>query len=142
MIKVSRGNAAVGLGLLVVGALGFGAGALLQGPTSLSYLSQMGTILVAAIPALAAYVRTGKIKSETAEIRSSVEQVQAQTNGTTSTLVDVTGRAVDALAAIAANPEARQRAAGLLRMIEDALPDQPHPEPGALPATSTVTPNQ
>lgn len=128
MIKINRQNAALGLTTLVVGVLGFGAGALLRGPTSLSYLSQVGTILVAAIPALAAYVRTGKVETKANQIQTSMEQVRTQTNGTTTNLMEVTSRAVDALAAIAGDPVARQRAAGLLRMIESTLPDQPHPD--------------
>jgi hypothetical protein len=141
MINISRRNAAVGLALVAAGVIGFGAGDLLRSPTNLALLTQLWPVLVAAIPALAAYVRTGKVASEATEIKEAVAEVKAQTNGTTSSLVDMTSRAVDALALIANDPAARQRAAGLLRTIEAALPDQPHPEETGNTPAATVPPD-
>lgn len=122
--KINRNTVAVVLAAAVAGALGFGAGALLRGPSSLAFLSNVGTILLAAIPALAAYVRGGKIQQE-------VQTIKEQTNGTTSGLVDVTSRAVEALAAIAADPASKRRAAELLRAIEAEVttPAAPAPDP-------------
>jgi hypothetical protein len=128
-IKISRNTVAVVLLALVAGVVGFGAGALLRGPGSLAWLSNLGTILLAAIPALAAYVRGGKIQQE-------VQTIKEQTNGTTGALVDVTARSIQALAAIAQDPASRRRAAELLREIEQDpnLPTPAHPPVESPPA--------
>lgn len=123
-VKTTRATMAVVLAAVVAGMSGFGAAGLLRGVDSLAFLQNLGTILLAAIPALAAYVRGGKIQQE-------VQTIKAQTNGTTGNLVDITSRAVDALAAIAADPASKRRAAELLRAIEteSATPATPAPEP-------------
>jgi hypothetical protein len=122
-VKITRNTVAVVLAALVAGAAGFGAAAALRGADSLAFLQSLGTILLAAIPALAAYVRGGKIQAE-------VQTIKEQTNGTTAAVVDITGRAVDALAAIAADPASKRRAAELLRAIEaENTPTIPPPDP-------------
>jgi hypothetical protein len=109
--RISKSGIAVGLALVVAAAGGFGIGAFVRGGVSLGYLGQIGTVLVTAIPALAAYLRTGKIQK-------AVDTVKEQTNGTTSALITNNSRAIMALAAIADDPHARIRAAALLRRIE------------------------
>jgi hypothetical protein len=132
-IRITRNTVAVVLLALVVGLVGFVAGALLRGVGSLAWLNQLGTILLAAIPALAAYVRGGKIQAEVATIKQ-------QTNGTTAGLVDVTGRAVEALAAIAKDPASRARAAELLRAIEAENATPPATPPPAPPPPVVPSP--
>jgi hypothetical protein len=131
MSAVTRNTAVVVLAAVVAGAVGFGAGAQLRGLASLSFLSNVGTILLAAIPALAAYIRGGRIQREVSTIRE-------QTNGQATAMANMTGRAVEALAAIADDKPSAQRAAQLLRRIaaaaEPALPPDPDPPPPVIPS--------
>lgn len=126
---VTRNTAVVVLVAVIVGGIGFAAGAEVRGLGTPAWISQLGSALVAAVPAIAMFVRGGRIQKEVATIRE-------QTNGTTSGLVDVTARAVAALAAIAADPDSSRRAAELLRTIEQAAgstagtPDGTPPPPG------------
>lgn len=129
MSAVTRNTVAVVLAALVAGVFGFGAGAQLRGFGSPAWTSNVGGILLAAIPALAAFVRGGRIQKQVAAI-------QEQTNGTTGNLVDITSRSIDALAAIAADPASKRRAAELLRTIAaeaeantPATPAPPAPPP-------------
>lgn len=130
---MSRGNVAVGLALLVAAVGGFGIGAFVRGGVSLGYLGQIGTVLVTAIPALAAYVRTGRIQK-------TVDTVKEQTNGTTSGLLVNNSRAIMALASIADDPHARIRAAALLRRIEAEVTGTAEEPPGAAPSVAPVPP--
>lgn len=134
MIRINRTGGAVLLAMVLAGGLGFGAGAYLHGGiASPSFLSQFGSILVAAIPSLAAFVRTGRIEK-------TVQQVQAQTNGTTSGLVDITGRALDALGQIAHDPAAAARARQLLHQIESSAADVAGVSPTGSSPSGTVPP--
>jgi hypothetical protein len=139
-MRISRGGIVVAVLLVLAAGVGFGAGAQLHGGLSLSWFSQVGAFLVPAIPSLAAFVRTGRIKSETERISETVQQVQAQTNGTTSGLVDITGRALDALGQLARDPAAAVRARELLHQIEASAGSAAGVSPTGSSPSGTVPP--
>lgn len=130
---LSKSGIAVGLALVVAASAGFGIGAFVRGGMSLGYLGQIGTVLVTAIPALAAYLRTGQIKRD-------LSTVKDQTNGTTTALINNNSRAIMALAAIADDPHARIRAAQLLRRIEQEVTGTAEQAPSPASTVAPVSP--